>query len=261
MDLDEDLIREAQGLRRRAKPVSYTQEIIIREEKPSKRAKPSMHQRKEAKASRSGARQPASKWGAQGSDGSDDDDDGDDDSDSSDFGDKRRRGAKSKAVQRRSERAGAGGRSVYREESDDEGRSSEDSEDGPTNRRKGKGKAVPEPVAAAPVSVIEKILSQRPAEGDHAGEVDGVPQLEYLAKLRGKYAAPSPCALGARALVTGKAEVPLMMTLFWCEAPSGHADTALSLRIPEEEAWRLGWRWPPPIPDGPGSSPCAVLRL
>ena len=199
-DISEDLIREAQGLRRRRGPVNYNAEQVI--EEVAAPSKPKAKAKAKAQASNkraapppkrpSGQRRAARKGGS-----SDDDEDSEESEDSDDSAPRRKRGkgkAKaSKFVQRRSDRGGERGKYAEPDEYDDDLVDSDEEEEALAAR----WHSAPETFAEAPAqSVYEKLLSQREAD-DHAEE-GAAPTyaMEYLAKLRGKCARhrPSPPA-------------------------------------------------------------------
>jgi hypothetical protein len=191
--LDDDVMREALGLRRRG-AVNYAKEQVIPEDPaPARR-------RKKAAPARGGSRAKEAPKGSRrrsqaNSDGeSSDNDDGSDGSDSdSDFRANRSRGAggkgRKKQAQRRSERSFLAqdepSRSIYKEASTDG--SEDDSDHDVKRRRKAAESDVHAP--AVPQSVIEKLLAQREAKDAGEGE-EGEGQLEYLAKIRSKCAPP-----------------------------------------------------------------------
>ena len=195
--LDDALMREALGLRRRG-AVNYTQELVHEDEpEPPKKRRAGGTAAGEG-SSRSGARKPAAssarKRRTRGADSDDDDDDDDEDDEDEDFSEdeppqRKAKGRGSKAAPRQSVRSEPRGK--YKEPSDDD--DDFHSDDG--DERRGGAAAV-----AAVQSIYDKILSQRPAEkaGEEEGEVEPSDGTEYLAKPRGKCVCAAAAACRAR---------------------------------------------------------------
>ena len=196
--LDDALMREALGLRRRG-AVNYTQELVHEDEPepPKKRRAGGAAAASVEGSSRSGARKPAASSarkrrtrGANSDDDDDDEEEGDEDEDFSEDEPPQRkakgRGSKAAPRQSRSEPRGK-----YKEPSDDD--DDFHSDDG--DERRGGAAAV-----AAVQSIFDKILSQRPAEkaGEEEGEVEPSDGTEYLAKPRGKCVCAAAAACRAR---------------------------------------------------------------
>lgn len=202
--LDDALMREALGLRRRG-AVNYTQELVHEDEpEPPKKRRAGGTAAGEG-SSRSGARKPAAssarKRRTRGADSDDDDDDDDEDDEDEDFSEdeppqRKAKGRGSKAAPRQSVRSEPRGK--YKEPSDDD--DDFHSDDG--DERRGGAAAV-----AAVQSIYDKILSQRPAEkaGEEEGEVEPSDSTEYLAKPRGKCVCAAAAACRARLAVPSPA--------------------------------------------------------